>query len=601
MPIKVKCSGCGKKLNAPSKAAGKALKCPGCGEKIKVPNVQRKAAAKPKKKEEGAPDSELFISTLNLEAVEHDDFQICPKCQAQILQEEEECPKCGFDVSLGTVQAKRAPTGPIATDVGPFYKQALPDGLSFTKINMKLVMKVWVCVLICGLLGAFTGGMIIWCARWPPKLFWGFMTTIALVMAAGWVWYVHISILIFSVKTKKDKMQKVRFDFAQCAADGVKGLAWFIVYSLPFGIIFGIPGLYLGMNGSGWAIPAAAAVIFLLTTFSMPQAMSHMSMPIQYRAWLMPQIFKTFKTTLLPGLYWWALMIFTNLFWVGTMIGFYFIAQNGLAEVYDALDQHAIIRAAYLDANASLSAEAKDNPLADQDPPPVNWTAVSIMAGGWFLASFFLSFAAVFNARVNGLFTKTMKKDLDLLAHEKESTYVAKAPKDGEKKVFSLKRSVLPQTAHRLGAYFVDGVIQSVIMIFAIFMTAYIGMMIFAQRGEVSVEAFFGLIGLMIVAFGVIPFLIITIYETISCTNPDQASIGKKLFRLFVCDLEGKPISGGRAFGRAVSKILSPFFGFIFALIREDGRALHDLMAGTQVRQQKAPRVRKPKPDEDEV
>src|SRR5690348_3791792 len=50
MPVKVRCSGCQKVLNAPERARGKAIKCPDCATVIKVPaekQVATKAAAPP--------------------------------------------------------------------------------------------------------------------------------------------------------------------------------------------------------------------------------------------------------------------------------------------------------------------------------------------------------------------------------------------------------------------------------------------------------------------------------------------------------------------------------------------------------------------------
>jgi hypothetical protein len=46
MALHVQCAGCGAKLQAPEKLAGKRVKCPKCGQPLAVPGLQP-AAARP--------------------------------------------------------------------------------------------------------------------------------------------------------------------------------------------------------------------------------------------------------------------------------------------------------------------------------------------------------------------------------------------------------------------------------------------------------------------------------------------------------------------------------------------------------------------------
>ena len=76
MTIKLACSGCGKKLEAPGEAAGKRGRCPGCGEIFIVP-AGEKRAADPKilsKLEIKAPALRKEVESM----LEKSDYKICP-------------------------------------------------------------------------------------------------------------------------------------------------------------------------------------------------------------------------------------------------------------------------------------------------------------------------------------------------------------------------------------------------------------------------------------------------------------------------------------------------------------------------------------------
>jgi uncharacterized RDD family membrane protein YckC len=66
-----------------------------------------------------------------------------------------------------------------------------------------------------------------------------------------------------------------------------------------------------------------------------------------------------------------------------------------------------------------------------------------------------------------------------------------------------------------------------------------------------------------------------------------QATWGKRIMGIYVTDLEGNPISFGRASGRFLSKVISGLIplaiGYIMAGFTERKQALHDMIAGTLV------------------
>jgi uncharacterized RDD family membrane protein YckC len=78
------------------------------------------------------------------------------------------------------------------------------------------------------------------------------------------------------------------------------------------------------------------------------------------------------------------------------------------------------------------------------------------------------------------------------------------------------------------------------------------------------------------------------LYEALMWSSPRQATVGKMLLHLRVTDLEGNGITFGRATIRHLAKYMSAFvffIGYIMAAFTNRNQALHDMMAGTVVRQ----------------
>jgi uncharacterized RDD family membrane protein YckC len=64
-----------------------------------------------------------------------------------------------------------------------------------------------------------------------------------------------------------------------------------------------------------------------------------------------------------------------------------------------------------------------------------------------------------------------------------------------------------------------------------------------------------------------------------------QATYGKQILKIKVCDMEGKRISPGKAVGRNFGKILSSIsiIGYLLLFFDKQQRCLHDMIAGTLV------------------
>lgn len=78
------------------------------------------------------------------------------------------------------------------------------------------------------------------------------------------------------------------------------------------------------------------------------------------------------------------------------------------------------------------------------------------------------------------------------------------------------------------------------------------------------------------------------LYEAMLLSSSRQATIGKLILHLRVTDLDGHRISFGRATARHFAKYLSGMIlaiGYIMAAFTARHQALHDMIAGTLVRQ----------------
>jgi len=92
-------------------------------------------------------------------------------------------------------------------------------------------------------------------------------------------------------------------------------------------------------------------------------------------------------------------------------------------------------------------------------------------------------------------------------------------------------------------------------------------------------------LGLAISLLIIIP-LANLIYHIAMESSEKQATYGKQLLKLSVCDMEGNRLTTAHAAGRNLAKILSAatvFVGYLFAFFNKQQQCLHDMVAGTLV------------------
>ena len=76
------------------------------------------------------------------------------------------------------------------------------------------------------------------------------------------------------------------------------------------------------------------------------------------------------------------------------------------------------------------------------------------------------------------------------------------------------------------------------------------------------------------------------VYHIVMESSEKQATYGKQLLKLTVCDMQGNRLTIAQATGRNVAKLLSIatlFVGYLFAFFNKQQQCLHDMVAGTLV------------------
>lgn len=112
----------------------------------------------------------------------------------------------------------------------------------------------------------------------------------------------------------------------------------------------------------------------------------------------------------------------------------------------------------------------------------------------------------------------------------------------------------------RMGACIIDGIVLCIIM----------GLCFYVSYGLGAIVTFAGS----------------TLYFGIMEGSKTHATLGKYLMGIVVSDENGQPVDYGKSFTRAICRLLSALIlgtGFLIGLFDEEGKTLHDRIAGTRV------------------
>ncbi len=92
----------------------------------------------------------------------------------------------------------------------------------------------------------------------------------------------------------------------------------------------------------------------------------------------------------------------------------------------------------------------------------------------------------------------------------------------------------------------------------------------------------------LVIAFSllvIIP-LVKFVYHVVAECSVKQATYGKQILKIKVCDMQGERISFGRSLGRNVAKLFSVLtflIGYLLSFFNKQQQCLHDMIAGTLV------------------
>lgn len=431
MPVKVRCSGCEKVLNAPDKLRGKTVKCPKCQSPIKIPAPQ-------KKKEPAEPDpfGDDFLADLDLTHAEDRSQSICPRCGAPVTDDDIDCPACGASLlATGGAVASAGGRGPVGSKKkkGPnkalFFQSTWGDAWEFLQKNKSYAIKTSLLTFFIYAFYLCFLFMFNWCINLPPKAFWGLLVFVFYMVPIGWVWH-FVTETIKASLVKQSKLKRVHFDFFTSVAYGIKFFAWEIVCGLPILLISGVIGGFLITSGA--VIPAVVVMGLssLLIYSLLPVAMTHMAMPQQGPGWNPLKVLQGWAKSIGAISYWLLILLITSLPVTGALAAIPATSANKIAAFQQTMISNNRIHLARQEAE---QAEKEGNAVAAPagEPVALPWNNLVIPGVLLSVALLLTGPVVVFNARIVGQIAYYYGPEMDLNALEKQVKYKAK-PKPGE-------------------------------------------------------------------------------------------------------------------------------------------------------------------------
>jgi len=573
MPVRVRCPDCEKVLKLPDAARGKVAKCSGCGGRVRVPTGESDKPRKKRKRpaapvDDGDPDAD-FLSGVDLRRAEDFDTPLCPKCAAEVDEEDIECPACGINLATGVLSEKqrylRARKGP---DTDLFYSKVWSDSWEFLLDNWRLAFQTFMIWTICTTMNITTSYIQGWCVEReverrtaeeaerppvkrdgkevepdrlsagevllaaqtsPPALFWGFISLILALTSMGWYWLAAMHVITTTMERKR--LKKIPLDFFANAALGVKGYVW------PFVLI--LPVIWFPL---AWLLP--------LLVF--PIALVHMTQKHSYQAYLPPNMVRVFCRIPAPTLYVLMVAIVVHLVVLIAAVVLALTVGPKLLELF-ASNRDQLAKW-FNDSVFGFEAGGFMRFVLVELP-----SVVVILLVVTIPASLCSAIPAVFTMRTIGLFGYYFRPELDLDVEHPANTPCG----------FWV----------RWLAYLIDvAVIICLIGAAGVLLVGFLSVLggFGVQLDDRVLGGIAGLAGLLF------PYL----YFAAAQSGLGQASLGKRALGVIVTDLNGEPITFGRATGRYFSKIISAIpllAGFFMAAFTEKKQALHDRTAKTLV------------------
>ncbi len=543
MPVKVRCE-CGAGLTVPDAARGKRVKCKKCGSPVAVPKgPRRKKAARPK----ADVHDDDFFNQLDLGGAEHDEHRICPKCAADVSDEDIECPSCGINLETGVLSAKqkkkRKRGGP---DPDLYYKAAWKDSWAFFKKNWKLGVRLGLFWSIFMSLFAGAAFLVGYCERVPLKVFWGGLATAFYLGSIGSFWQLWTEVVKATVD-QKDGLKRFNFDFFACVALGIKAIVWPVALAFPLLLVWSVVAALLQDPAvAGFGVLA----IYLVPVLTFPVAMAHLSAKHTWKAYIPYHMLRITFRNFAPVAWWWliAFCVYIISIVVIAAAAFYYarltvLFTNGLFKLIElcgvstAEDQRGFL--------------------------------FGLLAAAFAFAMVYVAFALL--ATLTCLSAFFMMRPTGLLAY-----YFARDLETGDKVVANDPAGFWV----RYLAYLIDLTVINVVGGVAG------GLFIVARLMLLSLEMDW-IPEIVNYAPNALSLVFSIVYFVMGESGPSRATMGMKSLGLTVVNDDGSsPISPGSAFMRYIGRIVSAVplgIGFFMCAFDKDRKTLHDKMTKTKV------------------
>ncbi|MBI1311818.1 hypothetical protein GC176_11045 [bacterium] len=545
MPIKVRCE-CGAGLTVPDAARGKTVKCKKCGSPVRVPGgPRRKKAAAPQPQAD--VHDEDFFNQLDLGGAEHGDIRICPKCAAEVDEEDIECPECGINLETGQLSAKqkkkRSRGGP---DPDLYYRLAWTDSWTFFKKNWTLGLRLSLFWSFFMTLTSAAVFMVTYCEQFPPKLFWGGLATAFYLGSIGCFWQLWTEI-VKATMDQKDELKRFNFDFFADVAFGVKAIFWPVAVAFPLLAVWaGVAGLLLDPMIAAFG----SLAIYLVAVLTFPVAMCHLSAKYTWKAYIPYHMLRITFKNFAPVAWWWLIAICVYIVTIAISV------VAGL--FYGKLFESFITSLNWLIE------------LCGVDIAPDQRGFLYGLLGAVFgFALIYLIFVIL--GAISCMSSFFMMRPTGLLAY-----YFARDLETGDKVIANEPAGFWI----RYLAYLVDLVIINVAGI------VVGGALIVARLMLLSLEMDW-IPESVNYAPGVVSLVFSILYFTFTESGPGRATMGMKALGLTVVYDDFKaPISQGVAFSRYIGRIASGAIlgiGFFMCAFDKDRKTLHDKMSKTRV------------------
>lgn len=595
MPVKVRCE-CGAGISAPDAARGKVIKCRKCGEPVLVPKGKGGGGGKPRRKKAARPrptaDDDGFFSALDLDDGEDLDVRICPKCAAEVDEEDIECPECGVNLDTGILSAKqkkkRKRKGP---DIDLFPKAVWSDSKAFLVKNKTLAFR---------LIGAFSFFGTIFCVAlfmvadycipdvpaciecgnefenagtnppilakfsctdcetdrpWvkvPVLLFWGFLT--ALSGGASLGCFLQLATLVVqATMDQKDSLDRFNFDFFVGVALGYKVLLWPLAVMglvwLPIAAVVGIlaatGSLTLG-DSELQMLAIVAGVIYLVPVWAFPVALSHMSAKYTYRAYVPYDVFRFGFASMKGVCNWWLVAVCAMLPAMAVIVPIGIFSKRLYAEFGNALLK--------LIELCGIATEVEQRgfmfSLAGAG------IGIVLIIVSIAIVAVLLAFSAVFIMRATGLYSYYFQRELGL----------------GDRR----EENVPAGFWVRYLAFMFDLMLVSIFV--GIVWAGILGMQQVVLYLEMD-----GMVSTLSMVGKLVSALIPVVYFTFTESSPGRGTLGMNSLGLMITDMEGNsPIEKGAALMRLFGRLTLVVGAFTMSKDPEK-QTMHDKLSKTRV------------------